>query len=421
MKFHDAIAAGITHIFQNRLRAVLSILGILIGTASVLCMIAIGDGAKQIIREDIDKLGGANQVQFWTRFSIWRRNRILRYTTERYKLEDVQAIEAECPDVMFVLPKNDRYYGTIINGQGGKVHLPVEGVTGDYARGLRWQVQQGRFFSQNDINTAAQVCVLGAEAAIELFGESTALGHEVKIKLRWRQSPVRCRVVGIMAPKGRSLHRYGSLDDIVCVPLTTHQQRLSGRRYIERIVVFFQKEAEIHNVIESVRKVLRKRHRNTDDFIGYWIPRRSLRRLDHIERVIKIALGGIASFSLFVSGISIMNICLISVGEKTREIGLRKSVGARPQDIFWQFLTESICLCVCGGVLGIGFGYLAAHGMALLAVKIAPIVPEWPIVLSVPWILISVCFSVVIGVGFGLYPAMCASRLSPIDALRSDT
>ncbi len=218
MKFHDAIAAGITHIFQNRLRAVLSILGILIGTASVLCMIAIGDGAKQIIREDIDKLGGANQVQFWTRFSIWRRNRILRYTTERYKLEDVQAIEAECPDVMFVLPKNDRYYGTIINGQGGKVHLPVEGVTGDYARGLRWQVQQGRFFSQNDIDTAAQVCVLGAEAAIELFGESTALGHEVKIKLRWRQSPVRCRVVGIMAPKGRSLHRYGSLDDIVCVP-----------------------------------------------------------------------------------------------------------------------------------------------------------------------------------------------------------
>ena len=171
----------------------------------------------------------------------------------------------------------------------------------------------------------------------------------MKIKLHWRQPPVRCCVVGIMAPKGRSLHRYGSLDDIVCVPLTTHQQRLSGRRYIERIVVFFEKETEIHNVIESVRKVLRKRHRGTDDFIGYWIPRRSLQRLDHIERVIKIALGGIASFSLFVSGISIMNICLVSVGEKTREIGVRKSVGARPRDIFWQFLTESICLCVCGG------------------------------------------------------------------------
>ncbi|MDE0427225.1 MAG: ABC transporter permease [Candidatus Poribacteria bacterium] len=419
MKFHDAIAAGIIHILQNRLRAVLSILGILIGTASVLCMIAIGDGAKQIIAEDIDKFGGVNQIQFWTRFAIWRRSRILRYTTERYKFEDVHAIEAECPDVTFVLPKNDRYYGTLTNRQGSKVHLPVEGVTADYDRGLRWQVQQGRFFSQNDIDTAAQVCVLGAEAAIDLFGQGSALGHEVKIKLR-RQPPVRCRVVGIMAPKGRSLHRYGSLDDIVCVPLTTHQQRLSGRRYIERIVVFFEEEAEIDNVIESVREVLRKRHRGTDDFVGYWIPRRSLHRLNHIESVIKIALGGIASFSLFVSGISIMNICLVSVGEKTREIGLRKSVGARRRDIFWQFLTESISLCVCGGILGIGLGHLSAHGMAALAVKLVPIVPKWPVVLSLPWILISVCLSTVIGVGFGLYPAMRASRLSPIDALRSD-
>ena len=134
-----------------------------------------------------------------------------------------------------------------------------------------------------------------------------------------------------------------------------------------------------------------------------------------------MTLSGVASFSLFVSGISIMNICLVSVGEKTREIGLRKSVGAKRVDIFFQFLTESVCLCLCGGVLGIGFGYLAAHGMARLAVKIAPIVPQWPVVLSLPWIPISVCVSAVIGVSFGIYPAMRASRLSPIDAIRSDT
>ena len=158
MKLHDAIASGITHILQNRLRAMLSVLGILIGTANVLCMIAIGDGAKQIIAEDIDKFGGANQVQFWTRFSIWRRSRILRYTTERYKFEDIKAIETECPDVMFVLPKNDRYYGTIINRQGSKVHLPVEGVTGDYARGLRWQVEQGRFFPKRYRYCSTSVC-----------------------------------------------------------------------------------------------------------------------------------------------------------------------------------------------------------------------------------------------------------------------
>ena len=131
-------------------------------------------------------------------------------------------------------------------------------------------------------------------------------------------------------------------------------------------------------------------------------------------------LGGIASFSLFVSGISIMNICLVSVGEKTREIGLRKSVGAKGRYIFWQFLTESVCLCLCGGILGIGFGYLTAHGMALLAVKIVPVISKWPVVLSMLWILISVFFSLVIGVSFGLYPAMRAARLSPIDALRTD-
>lgn len=420
MKFRDAIAAGFTHISHNRLRAVLSILGILIGIASVLCMIGIGDGAKQIITEDINKLGGANQVQFWTRTAIWRRSSFVRSTTERYTLEDAYAIEAECPDVMFVLPKNDRYYGRVTNSQGSQVYLPVEGVTAAYAHGLQWEVKHGHFFSENDINTAAQVCILGAEAAIELFGAAPALGKEVKIKLR-RHSPVRCRVIGIMTPKGRRLSSYNSLDDIVCVPLTTYQQRFSGRRYLDRIVVFFQKEADVYSIIESVRKLLRKRHRNTDDFIGYWIPRRSLRRLDRIEKVIKITLGSVASFSLLVSGINIMNICLVSVGEKTREIGLRKSVGARRRDIFWQFLTESVCLCLCGGILGIGFGYFAAHGMALLAVRIVPIVPKWPVVFSMPWILISVFFSVVIGIGFGLYPAMQASRLSPIDAIRTDT
>lgn len=200
-----------------------------------------------------------------------------------------------------------------------------------------------------------------------------------------------------------------------------HQQRLSGERYVETLIVFFRADADVYNVIAAVRKLLRKRHRDTDDFIGYRVPQWRLRRLEHIEKVIKMALSGIASFSLFVSGISIMNICLVSVGEKTREIGLRKSVGAKRGDIFWQFLIESVCLCLCGGILGIGLGYLAAHGMARLAVKIVPIVPQWPVVLSLPWMMISVCVSVVIGVGFGLYPAMQASRLSPIDAIRSDT
>lgn len=421
MNISGAIVAGITHLVQNRLRVGLSILGIFIGVASVLCMIAIGDGGKKIIADDIEKFGGFNQVKFWTRTAIRKHGRLIRRTTERYTLEDAHAIEAECPDVLFVLPQETSSRGTITSRHGGQAHSYVEGVTTDYAHGMQWAVKHGRFFTQNDIDTAAQVCVLGAEVAVDLFGETSPLGQEVKIKLRRRQPFVRCRVIGIMAPKGRSLRNYLSPDSIICVPLTTHLQRLSGNRSFSGLTVFFQKRADAFSIIDSVKVVLRKRHRGKDDFIGSWIPKYSIRELERIEKIIKIALGGIAGFSLFVSGIGIMNICLVSVGEKTREIGLRKSVGARRIDIFYQFLTESICLCLCGGILGIAGGWFAAHGMARVAVRIVPIVDAWPVVLSVRWIVISVLFSIFMGITFGVYPAVRASRMSPIDALRTDT
>ena len=422
MKFSGAIAAGMRHIKENRLRAGLSILGILIGIASVLCMMAIGDGAKQIIADDIEKLGGANQVQLWIRQSVRRRGR--RYpTTERYTLGDAYAIEAECPDVTGVLPRNRRSRILVTSRMGGEFRsASLEGVTSDYAQLMRYDLQEGRFLSENDINNATQVCVLGANVAVELFGNTSAIGQEVKLRNHGRQAPVRMRVVGSMVPKGKNLGvTWGSLDDMICVPITTYQQRITGIRYVDRINIFFQKDAEAYDIVKSARKVIRQRHRGIDNFTSYWRPKRTVEQLEHIEKVMKIALGGIASFSLFVSGIGIMNICLVSVGEKTREIGLRKSVGARRIDIFWQFLTESICLCLCGGVFGIAGGWLAAHGMARITVRIVPIVPEWPVVLSLPWMLTSVLFSVFMGVSFGVYPAIRAARLSPIDALRTET
>lgn len=420
MKLHDAIYAGITHLTQNRLRAGLSILGIFIGIASVLCMMAIGDGAKLMIAQDIEKLGGANQLRLWTRTVIWKNRRFFRRTTERYTLEDVQAIEAECPKVQFVLPKNEGYRPLITSADGSQVRHTLEGVTPDYARGLHWKVHAGRFLSESDIEDAKQVCVLGADTATELFGQASPLGQEVKIRYYWRQPPVRVRVVGVMQTKGSSINSWYSLDETVCIPLTTHQQRMSGTRYIEDLIIFFDKDADAYDIVDSVKEVLRKRHRGKDDFIGYWVPKRSARRLERIEKMIKIALGSVAGFSLFVSGIGIMNICLVSVGEKTREIGLRKSVGAKRIHIFSQFLTESICLCFCGGVLGIAGGWAAGHGMAKLAVRIVPIVPEWPVVLSLPWIVIAIVFSLFMGISFGVYPAMQAARLTPIDALRTE-
>ena len=421
MKFRDAIITGVTHLAQNKLRAGLSILGIFIGIASVLCMMAIGDGAKLIIARDIEKLGGANQVEFWTRTSIWKRRRFVRRTTERYTLEDALAIEAECLNVLYVLPKHEGYETFVTSRNGNQARPLLEGVTADYAHGMSWELQTGRFLSEGDIENAKQVCVLGATTATELFGEESPIGQEVKIRYHWRGAMVRLRVVGVMKTKGRSLSFWWySLDDALCVPLTTYQQRITGTRYLEDMIVFFERGTDTGSIVDSVKHILRKRHRGKDDFIGYWIPKRSARQLEHFKRVIKITLGSIAGFSLFVSGIGIMNICLVSVGEKTREIGLRKSVGAKRIHIFWQFLTESICLCLCGGLLGIAGGWVAAQGMTRLAVRIVQIVPEWPVVLSLPWILTSVIFSIFMGITFGVYPAMLAAQLSPIEALRTE-
>jgi putative ABC transport system permease protein len=419
MKCRDAIVAGIVHLTQNRLRAGLSILGIFIGIASVLCMMAIGDGAKLLVADQVDKLGGANQFQFTTRYSITRRGRWVR-TKERFNLGDAHAIEVVCPGVLYVLPKNERYQMLVTNRQGRETRAFLEGVTANYATGMRWHIQEGRFLTENDTDHALQVCVLGSEAATDLFGADSPLGQEVKVRYYWRQVPVRFRVVGVMMPRGLNLRWGWSLDNAMAIPITTYQERLTGNDYIERLTVFTEPEADMKPIIASARAVLLKRHRNQDDFFRYWIPTGVHRRVARIEKVIKIALGSIAGFSLFVSGIGIMNMCLVSVGEKTREIGLRKSVGAKRIDIFSQFLTESICLCLCGAVLGIVGGWFAAHGMARLAVRIVPIVPEWPVVLSLPWMLTSVIFSVFMGISFGVYPAIRAARLSPIDALRTE-
>ena len=418
MKFRDAIIAGVKPLSQNRLRTGLSILGIFIGIAGVLCMVAIGDGAKRILAEDIEKLGGSNQLTLWTRTSTFKRGRPRR-TTERYTVEDAHAIEAECPEVLYVLPNHENYEILVTSQDGSQTRALLEASTADYASGMGWELQAGRFLTENDIETAAQVCVLGAGAAADLFGEASPLGQEVKVRYHWR-TPLRMRVVGVMKPKGRSLTWVYCLDDAICLPLTTYQQRLEGINHVEHLIVFFQQGTDFNRIVASAKDTLRKRHRGQDDFIGHYVPQLTFHRLEHIQKVIKITLGSIAGFSLFVSGIGIMNICLVSVGEKTREIGLRKSVGATRLHIFCQFLTEAICLCLCGAVLGIAGGWGAAHGMSQLAIRIVLVVETWPVVLSLPWILTSVIFSIVMGVGFGVYPAMRAARLSPIDALRAE-
>ena len=433
MRIVEAVSVGISAMRSNKMRSLLTMLGIIIGVVSVLAMIAIGDGAKEIVRQDAQKLGVSNQ--FFVFRSSYKRvnNRCVRIRSNEYmKYEDVLAIEAECPTVSAATPQIWNWGGVLIQASGGsEVRAGWNGVDATYNTAMDWDVKDGRFISGEDVKNASKVCVLGGEVATALFGDKSPLGQEIKIARgsgyynRWgqkegRRYTERFTVVGTFVPRGTSLRFGVSFDNLVFIPVSTIQERFTGNDQIPNITVYAHTVKEVPKAVEEVKTVIRKRHRNQDDFIEIFEMHAGMAQLDKISKIIKITLGSIAGFSLLVGGIGIMNMMLVAVTERTREIGLRKALGAKSLDILLQFLIESVIMCGVGGAIGVGLGILAGEGMALLAVNIVKIVPEWPSVISLEWILISVSVSAIIGISFGLYPAIKASSLTPIEALRKD-
>ncbi|MCZ6680571.1 MAG: ABC transporter permease [Candidatus Poribacteria bacterium] len=431
MRLSEGLSVGFTAIYVNKMRSLLTMLGIVVGVASVLAMIAVGDGAKMIILQDADKLGGASQFSMfrgnWVRKNgRWVRNR----SSEYLKYDDVMAIEAECPSVELVIPRIPRWGGVLVQASGGaEKRTGYNGVDPHFPLGMNWGIQQGRFFTEGEFDDRQKVCVLGSDVATELFGDESPLGKEIKVarKASWERrgrrrerSMERFTVVGVMRPRGRSLRFGWNLDDILFIPLTTAQERFTGNDYVRMITIKAKSMDLVEKATEEVKAVMRRRHRNQDDFFHVWVLNESMEQLNKISLVIKITLGSIAGFSLLVGGIGIMNMMLVSVTERTREIGLRKAIGAKRVDILFQFLVEAVVMCSVGGLLGIGLGIGAGYGMAGIAVKIVKVVPEWPAVISTEWMVISVVFSAVIGISFGLYPAIKAAQLSPIEALRTE-
>lgn len=433
MRIFEGLSVGISAIRSNKLRSLLTMLGIIIGVASVLAMISIGDGAKEIVLQDAQKLGGVNQFTMYRSSyrrvgSRWMPNR----SNEYFKYEDVLAIEAECPSVKVVVPRIPEWRGVQIqSNDGSETRSGYNGVNASFSEAMDWGIQEGRFISNEDMDNKAKVCVLGTEVALDLFGNKSPINQEIKIGRgggrfdrygRGDQVRIaeRFTVVGTMMPRGRSLRFGWNLDDMVFLPLTTAQERFTGNDHIVMLSVQANTVDDVPKAIEEVKEVMRTRHKNQDDFFDLRDMREGMAQLDKISRVIKIALGSIAGFSLLIGGIGIMNMMLVAVSERTREIGLRKALGAKRLDIMLQFLIESIVMCVIGGAIGVGLGYLAGEGMALLAVKIVKMVPDWPSVISMQWVIISVSFSALIGISFGLYPALKASALSPIEALRTE-
>ena len=433
MRIFEGISVGVSAIRSNKLRSLLTMLGIIIGVASVLAMISIGDGAKEIVLQDAQKLGGVNQFTMYRSSyrrvgSRWMPNR----SNEYFKYDDVLAIEAECPSVKVVVPRIPEWRGVHIQtNDGSEARSGYNGVNASFAEAMDWGIKDGRFISDEDMENKEKVCVLGTEVAFNLFGTKSPIDQEIKIgrggdrydrygrRGQTRMSE-RFTVIGTMEERGRSLRFGWNLDDMVFIPLTTAQERFTGNDNVVMLSVHANTVDDVPKAIEEVKEVMRKRHKNQDDFFDLRDMREGMAQLEKISKVIKIALGSIAGFSLLVGGIGIMNMMLVAVTERTREIGLRKALGAKRLDIMLQFLIESIVMCIIGGALGVGVGYLAGEGMALIAVKIVQIVPDWPSVISMNWVMISVSFSALIGVSFGLYPALKASALSPIEALRTE-
>ena len=434
MRIIEGVSVGLSAIRSNKLRSLLTMLGIIIGVASVLAMIAIGDGAKMIVLQDAQKLGGVNQFTMYRSSHKRVNNRwVPNRSNEYFEYEDVLAIEAECPSVELVVPRIPEWRGVLVQAAGGAEHRTgYNGVNASFSEAMDWNIQQGRFITNEDIDNEAKVCVLGSEVTAALFGNASPVGKEIKIgkgpggrfdrygRKDQKRITERFVVIGTMETRGRSLRFGWNLDDMMFIPLTTAQERFTGNDRIVMLSVHAHTVEEVPQAIEEVKTVLRKTHHGQDDFFSIWDMREGMAQLDKISKVIKIALGSIAGFSLLVGGIGIMNMMLVAVTERTREIGLRKAIGAKRMDILMQFLIEAVAMCSVGGALGVVLGLFAGEGMAMLAVNIVKIVPEWPSVISTEWILISVSFSAVIGISFGLYPAIKASALSPIEALRAD-
>ena len=433
MRLVEGLSIGIAAIRANKMRSLLTMLGIIIGIAAVLAMIAIGDGAKEIVIQDAQKMGGATRITLYQTSYKRENNRWVRIRSNEYmEYEDVLAIEAECPSVSAVTPRLADWRGVLFQGPGGtEARAGYNGVDATYTTAMDWDIKEGRFITDEDVQNATKICVLGDELAFELFANKSPLGQEIKIardvryydpwgRRRRDRLTERFTVVGTLVPRGTSFQFGWSYDNLAFIPVSTVQERFTGSDSVRNIMVFANNVDAVPKAIEEVKTVIRKRHRNEDEFVRIFEMRAGMEQLQKISKMIKIALGSIAGFSLLVGGIGIMNMMLVAVSERTREIGLRKALGAKPLDIMAQFLMEAIVMCAVGGAIGIGLGIFAGEGMAMLAVKIAKIVPEWPSVISMQWVMISVSFSAIIGISFGMYPAIKAATLPPIVALRKD-
>ena len=408
MKLAENALVGLTAILTNKLRSFLTMMGIVIGVAAVVGTIAIGEGARTLVMEEIEKVGG--RTLFIVQRPSWIRKdgRWIRNPSREFLVrEDALAVETHCPSVREVIPEIITGANVEI-GRESRGYL-MEATVPAFTQGQNWLVDFGRFLSNDDVSAYGKICVIGAKVWEEMFNKINPIGREIKVRNE------RFTVIGVMEERGTAFGDFDR-DREILVPLTTAQQRFRGNDYVD---IFWCKarnfEVADRAVLEA-KTVLMRRH-NDEEFFEIHSVKGILDEISKIVLVLKVMLGGTAAIALMVGGVGIMNIMLVSVTERTREIGLRKAIGAKKRNILLQFLVEAVILCLVGGAIGILAGFGIGTGLAkIISALIGEL--EWPATISTLSIIMAVGVASLIGIIFGLYPAIKAARLQPVEALR---
>ena len=414
MKLIEFFTIAIRSLFANKLRSSLTMLGIIIGVGAVISLMSIGRGAQARVTSIYEGLGSNVifvQPQNPEAPGMARLSPL--FATPSLTLDDAEAL-ADIPWVLGVAPTNENFVEVTVGDES--VYVVIQGTTPAYQQAYNYTLASGQFISEKDVARKDMVIVLGSKVARDLFGSDDPIGQKVKIKGR------SFSVTGVLEPKGGTFMGF-SLDDIVVVPITTFQSRLfaqqtvRGENAVQSIAVQLSSSEAISEVTEEIEATLRKRHRidpgEKDDF-AVISQEQLLGIFEQITGIFTIFLGAIASISLVVGSIGIMNIMLVSVTERTREIGIRKAVGAKRRDILVQFLLEAAMLSLVGGGIGITGGWLVSKAVSLIDIGGMTINS----VVSPDIVILAISVSVFIGLASGIYPAMRAARLNPIDALR---